>query len=180
MLSRMAPSSPPKKRTLHLLKHADILCANDTRKPAVTFRSTAFAAHFSHFATLVLERPRNPCLTPLRSEVFARLLRSMTLRFKFLKRRLLSQIGGSTVWARLHARRSNCINGIPGIGWDEEKGFPCLRMIVNIWTCSLRVSGWWTESFPGPPARNPHSSVTGLAFASTEKTLISACISSAS
>ena len=31
MLSRMAPSSPPKKRTLHLLNHADILCANDKK-----------------------------------------------------------------------------------------------------------------------------------------------------
>src|SRR5450631_4133033 len=31
MLSRMAPSSPPEKRTLHLLKTPDILCANDNR-----------------------------------------------------------------------------------------------------------------------------------------------------
>ena len=31
MLSRMAPSSPPVKRTLHLLKTPDILCANDNR-----------------------------------------------------------------------------------------------------------------------------------------------------
>jgi Pyridine nucleotide-disulphide oxidoreductase len=30
MLSRMAPSSPPEKRTFHLLKTPDILCANDT------------------------------------------------------------------------------------------------------------------------------------------------------
>src|ERR1039458_4768842 len=30
MLSRMAPSSPPVKRTLHLLKTPDILCANDS------------------------------------------------------------------------------------------------------------------------------------------------------
>ena len=30
MLSRMAPSSPPAKRTYHLLKTPDILCANDT------------------------------------------------------------------------------------------------------------------------------------------------------
>jgi hypothetical protein len=29
MLSRMAPSSPPVMRTLHLLKTPDILCAND-------------------------------------------------------------------------------------------------------------------------------------------------------
>jgi hypothetical protein len=29
MLSRMVPSSPPAKRTLHLLKVPDILCAND-------------------------------------------------------------------------------------------------------------------------------------------------------
>jgi hypothetical protein len=27
----MAPSSPPEKRTLHLLKTPDILCANDNR-----------------------------------------------------------------------------------------------------------------------------------------------------
>src|SRR5277367_1722923 len=32
MLSCMAPSSPPVKRTLHLLKTPDILCANDTRR----------------------------------------------------------------------------------------------------------------------------------------------------
>src|ERR1035441_10101441 len=32
MLSRMAPSSPPVKRTLHLLKSPDILCANDSRQ----------------------------------------------------------------------------------------------------------------------------------------------------
>src|ERR1700684_4164588 len=31
MLSRMAPSSPHQKRTLHLLNNADILCANDSR-----------------------------------------------------------------------------------------------------------------------------------------------------
>jgi hypothetical protein len=30
MLSRMAPSSLPVKRTLHLLKTPDILCANDS------------------------------------------------------------------------------------------------------------------------------------------------------
>src|ERR1019366_767371 len=30
MLSRMAPSSPPVKRTLHLLKTPDILLANDS------------------------------------------------------------------------------------------------------------------------------------------------------
>src|SRR5258708_18419796 len=29
MLSRMVPSSPPEKRTFHLLKTPDILCAND-------------------------------------------------------------------------------------------------------------------------------------------------------
>ncbi|SPE17520.1 hypothetical protein SBA5_1010003 [Candidatus Sulfotelmatomonas gaucii] len=33
MLSRMAPSSPPVMRTLHLLKTPDILCANDTDHP---------------------------------------------------------------------------------------------------------------------------------------------------
>src|ERR1017187_8569212 len=32
MLSRMAPSSPPDMRTLHLLRTPDILCANDTRQ----------------------------------------------------------------------------------------------------------------------------------------------------
>src|ERR1019366_8581883 len=31
MLSRMAPSSPPVMRTLHLLRTPDILCANDNR-----------------------------------------------------------------------------------------------------------------------------------------------------
>src|ERR1017187_5050339 len=31
MLSRMAPSSPPDMRTLHLLRTPDILCANDNR-----------------------------------------------------------------------------------------------------------------------------------------------------
>jgi len=30
MLSRMVPSSPPARRTLHLLKTPDILCANDS------------------------------------------------------------------------------------------------------------------------------------------------------
>src|ERR1017187_2240948 len=34
MLSRMAPSSPPDMRTLHLLRTPDILCANDTRTAA--------------------------------------------------------------------------------------------------------------------------------------------------
>src|ERR1019366_4298495 len=33
MLPRMAPSSPPVMRTLHLLKTPDILCANDSRLP---------------------------------------------------------------------------------------------------------------------------------------------------
>ena len=33
MLPHMDPSSPPDKRTLHLLKIPDILCANDNRKP---------------------------------------------------------------------------------------------------------------------------------------------------
>src|ERR1035441_5060198 len=33
MLSRMAPSSPPAMRTLHLLKIPDILLANDTDNP---------------------------------------------------------------------------------------------------------------------------------------------------
>ena len=33
MLSRMAPSSPPDMRTLHLLRTPDILCANDNRLP---------------------------------------------------------------------------------------------------------------------------------------------------
>src|ERR1035437_6079746 len=32
MLSRMAPSSPPDMRTLHLLRTPDILCANDSRQ----------------------------------------------------------------------------------------------------------------------------------------------------
>jgi hypothetical protein len=32
MLSRMAPSSPPEMRTLHLLKAPDILLANDNRQ----------------------------------------------------------------------------------------------------------------------------------------------------
>jgi hypothetical protein len=35
MLSRMVPSSPPAKRTLHLLKTPDILCANDMRRLTV-------------------------------------------------------------------------------------------------------------------------------------------------
>jgi transposase len=33
MLARMAPSSPPAMRTLHLLKTPDILCANDKATP---------------------------------------------------------------------------------------------------------------------------------------------------
>jgi hypothetical protein len=33
MLSRMDPSSPPEKRTYHLLKTPDILCANDSGHP---------------------------------------------------------------------------------------------------------------------------------------------------
>ena len=40
MLSRMAPSSPPDMRTLHLLKTPDILCANDLqylRRPEAIF-----------------------------------------------------------------------------------------------------------------------------------------------
>ena len=36
MLSRMDPSSPPVKRTLHLLKTPDILLANDTAHPSIT------------------------------------------------------------------------------------------------------------------------------------------------
>src|ERR1035441_9219921 len=37
MLSRMAPSSPPDMRTLHLLRTPDILCANDIRPPVSNF-----------------------------------------------------------------------------------------------------------------------------------------------
>src|ERR1700738_3398749 len=43
MLSRMAPSSPPAKRTLHLLKTPDILCANDTFTPQVVARVTGLS-----------------------------------------------------------------------------------------------------------------------------------------
>src|SRR5450631_878823 len=37
MLSRMAPSSPPEKRTFHLLKTPDILCANDSGRSGSYF-----------------------------------------------------------------------------------------------------------------------------------------------
>src|SRR6202048_1122956 len=43
MLSRMAPSPPPAKRTLHLLKTPDILCANDTFTPQVVARVTGLS-----------------------------------------------------------------------------------------------------------------------------------------
>jgi hypothetical protein len=43
MLSRMAPSSPPVKRTLHLLKTPDILLANDNR-PLVSYQLINMAA----------------------------------------------------------------------------------------------------------------------------------------
>src|SRR5665213_654788 len=41
MLSRMAPSSPPDMRTLHLLRTPDILCANDNRPPGSYHSVTA-------------------------------------------------------------------------------------------------------------------------------------------
>src|ERR1039458_4043752 len=39
MLVCMDPSSPPVKRTLHLLKTPDILCANDNRPPVSYYLS---------------------------------------------------------------------------------------------------------------------------------------------
>ena|ERR1017187_7546751 len=45
MLSRMAPSSPPDMRTLHLLRTPDILCANDTGYPSVTIRAICRPQH---------------------------------------------------------------------------------------------------------------------------------------
>jgi len=41
MLSRMVPSSPLEKRTLHLLKTPDILCANDNRLSKSYYLSNA-------------------------------------------------------------------------------------------------------------------------------------------
>ena len=41
MLVCMAPSSPPAKRTLHLLKTPDILCANDNRQPVSNLSSNS-------------------------------------------------------------------------------------------------------------------------------------------
>src|ERR1017187_2625958 len=55
MLSRMAPSSPPDMRTLHLLRTPDILCANDKR-----YRQTRGLMQFiSKILKSVWERPYN-------------------------------------------------------------------------------------------------------------------------
>src|ERR1700759_4198872 len=40
MLSRMVPSLPPEKRTFHLLKTPDILCANDTSTSTINYTVT--------------------------------------------------------------------------------------------------------------------------------------------
>jgi hypothetical protein len=67
MLSRMAPSSPPVMRTLHLLKTPDILCANDSRPPGNYFvvniprepqRAIAAATNSRHPPAALASTPR--------------------------------------------------------------------------------------------------------------------------
>src|ERR1035438_10129899 len=56
MLSRMAPSSPPVKRTLHLLKTPDILLANDSRLSVSNCSVTPWPAS----AAASLTQPKSP------------------------------------------------------------------------------------------------------------------------
>src|ERR1035441_10626272 len=59
MLSRMAPSSPPDMRTLHLLRTPDILCANDNR-PLVSNKLSNSRAWFWPWRCLVTEEVNDP------------------------------------------------------------------------------------------------------------------------
>src|ERR1039458_2425088 len=62
MLSRMAPSSPPVKRTLHLLKTPDILLTNDNR-PLVSYHlcTTQHACGAAAYESSGLPRKTSDC-----------------------------------------------------------------------------------------------------------------------